>query len=181
MSKIGKKPIIIPAGVTITINPGEITIKGAKGELKVPVANSAIKVAMVDATTLSVSRQNDERETKAFHGLIRSLISNAVVGVTEGYKKTLKLVGTGYRATSKGAGISIAIGFSHPVEVAALAGVSLKVEGNDTIHIEGSSKELVGQVAANIRSIRPPEPYLGKGIRYSDEVVRRKAGKTAAG
>ncbi|HCC84896.1 MAG TPA: 50S ribosomal protein L6 [Candidatus Pacebacteria bacterium] len=180
MSKIGKKPISIPTGVTITVNPGEVTVKGIKGELKVPVANGAIKVAVQDGI-VSITRQNDERETKAFHGLVRSLLANAVAGVTVGYKKTLKLVGTGYRATSKGAGISIAIGFSHPVEVAALAGVTLKVEGNDTIQIESISKELVGQVAANIRSIRPPEPYLGKGIRYSDEVVRRKAGKTAAG
>ena len=180
MSKIGKKPITIPAGVTLTINPGEVLVKGPKGEQKVPVAHSAIKVS-VQENLASVARQNDERETKAFHGLIRSLLANAITGVTQGYKKTLKLVGTGYRVSAKGSGVSIAIGFSHPVDVAAQAGVSLKVEGNDTIHIESASKELVGQVAANIRAIRPPEPYLGKGIRYSDEVVRRKAGKTAAG
>ena len=180
MSKIGKKPISIPAGVTFMIHADHVVVKGPKGEQTVPVANSAIKVE-INENLVSVIRANDERETKAFHGLIRSLIFNAVEGVTNGYKKTLKLVGTGYRATSKGAAISIAIGFSHPVEVPAVAGISLKVEGQDTIHIEGMSKELVGQVAADIRSIRPPEPYLGKGIRYSDEVVRRKAGKAAAG
>jgi large subunit ribosomal protein L6 len=180
MSKIGKKPISIPAGVTLTILPNSVVVKGSKGEQTVPVANPAI-VVEVKENLISVTRKNDERETKAFHGLIRSLLFNAVEGVTNGYKKTLKLVGTGYRATSKGAAISIAIGFSHPVEVSTVAGITLKVEGQDTIHIEGMSKELVGQVAANIRAIRPPEPYLGKGIRYSDEVVRRKAGKAAAG
>jgi large subunit ribosomal protein L6 len=178
MSKIGKKPIIVPTGVTITAAATEVSVKGPKGELKVPLA-AFVQVSQTE-NLLSVTRTGDDAQAKAFHGLTRSLLANAIEGVTTGYKKTLKLIGTGYRATSKGAAISIAVGFSHPVEVAPVPGISLKLEGQDTIYVEGMSKELVGQVAANIRAIRPPEPYLGKGIRYSDEVVRRKAGKTAA-
>lgn len=178
MSRIGNTPITIPSGVTVTIAEGKVTVKGTKGELSVELLKG-IKVEQKD-DKIVVSRTNDERQTRAFHGLIRSLIENHVTGVTEGYKKTLKMVGTGYRVATKGAGITLSVGFSHPVDFSAPAGVSIKVEGNDTIHIEGIDKQAVGQVAANIRKIKPPEPYKGKGIRYEDEVVRKKAGKTAA-
>ncbi len=178
MSRIGRKIITLPAGVTAQVTPTEVVVKGTKGELKVTLM-PGISVAVADST-VTVSRSNDEQQTRAYHGLIRSLLNNNVVGVTEGYKKTLKLIGTGYRVTAKGQGISLALGFSHPVEIVATPGIKLSVEGNDTIHIEGIDKHLVGQVAANIRKIRPPEPYKGKGVRYVDEVVRRKAGKAAS-
>lgn len=177
MSKIGKKAIIIPDQVTITVIDREIVIRGPKGELKIKMIPT-LEVKIEDKE-LFVSRKSNDKQTRANHGLLRSLIANDIVGVTEGYKKTLKLVGTGYRVSAKGAGLSMTLGFSHVVEVDAVPGITFKVEGNDTINIEGTSKQLVGQVAANIRSLRPPEPYKGKGIRYSDEVVRRKAGKTA--
>jgi large subunit ribosomal protein L6 len=178
MSRIGKKAIILPVGVSTQITPTEVVVKGPKGEIKVGIL-PGITVA-VQENNLSVSRTNEERQTRAYHGLIRSLLNNAVTGVTQGYKITLKLVGTGYRATMKGQGLSLALGFSHPVEIVAEPGVKLTIEGNDTIHIEGIEKQVIGQVAANIRKIRPPEPYKGKGIRYVDEVVRRKAGKAAS-
>jgi len=178
MSRIGKKIIAIPTGVTVTVQGAEAIVKGPKGELKSPVQNG-IKV-MVDTEGVHVTRTNDDRQTRSFHGLVRNLINNNIVGVTTGYKKTLKLIGTGYRATAKGSNISLAVGYSHPVDVVAPQGIQLQVEGQDTIHISGTDKQLVGQVAANIRKIRPPEPYKGKGIRYQDEVVRRKQGKTAA-
>lgn len=177
MSRIGRKVITLPAGVTATVSEQEVVVKGPKGELKVELL-PAISV-QVNEGVLTVTRANEERQTRAFHGLIRSLVENAVIGVHEGFKKTLKLVGTGYRVALKGQGLSLSLGFSHPVEFAAIDGVKLTIEGNDTINIEGIDKQLIGQVAANIRKIRPPEPYKGKGVRYSDEVVRRKAGKTA--
>jgi large subunit ribosomal protein L6 len=178
MSRIGKAAITIPAGVTVSVNGSVVDIKGPKGQLKVDILKG-IKVE-VKGDQISVSRTNENKQTKAFHGLIRSLIQNNVIGVAEGYKKTLKLVGTGYRVKAAGAGISLAVGFSHPVDVVPDQGVTIKVEGNDTIHIEGFDKQAVGQLAANIRKIRPPEPYKGKGIRYEDEVVRRKQGKAVA-
>ena len=178
MSRIGKKTISIPQGVTVTVTDSLVDIKGPKGQLQVAVFDSV--TVSVDDTGVVVQRKNDQKQTKAFHGLVRSLINNHVKGVSEGYKKTLKLIGTGYRAKAQGAGISLAVGYSHPVDVAAVAGVKLTVEGTDTIHIEGIDRQAVGQVAANIRKIRPPEPYKGKGIRYEDEVVRRKQGKAAA-
>jgi len=178
MSRIGNKPITIPNGVTITITDKSVSVKGSKGELIVDLL-PGISVEQAENQVI-VKRSDDERQTKAFHGLIRSLIENHIVGVSEGYKKTLKMVGTGYRVASKGAGISLSVGFSHPVEFVAQTGVKVTVEGNDTIYIEGIDKQAVGQVAANIRKIKPPEPYKGKGIRYEDEVVRKKAGKTAA-
>lgn len=177
MSRIGRKIITIPSGVTVQVTGTDVLVKGPKGENHVEVL-PGIEVAVNEAG-VSVTRTNEERQTRAFHGLIRSLINNAVIGSAEGYKKTLKLIGTGYRVSLKGAGISLALGFSHPVEVKPEAGIKLSIEGNDTIHIEGVDKHAVGQMAANIRAIRPPEPYKGKGVRYSDEVVRRKAGKTA--
>lgn len=177
MSRIGRKAITLPAGVTATLSEQKVVVKGPKGELKVELL-PGISVQVNDGV-LTVTRANEERQTRAFHGLIRSLVENAVIGVHEGFKKTLKLVGTGYRVALKGQGLSLSLGFSHPVEFAAIDGVKLTIEGNDTINIEGIDKQLIGQVAANIRKIRPPEPYKGKGVRYSDEVVRRKAGKTA--
>lgn len=178
MSRIGRKPISIPSGVTVTVANSVVTVKGPKGELNTPLLSNI--TAEVANDEVVVTRSAEDKQTRASHGLIRSLIANSVEGVTQGYKKTLKLVGTGYRAQAKGAGISLAVGFSHPVDVAPHQGISLKVEGQDTIHIEGIDKHLVGQVAANIRMIRPPEPYKGKGIRYEDEVVRKKQGKAAA-
>ena len=177
MSRIGQKAITIPSGVTAQVSETEVVVKGPKGELKVGML-PGITVTVADQQ-IQVRRTNDERQTKAFHGLIRSLLNNAVIGTHEGYKKTLKLIGTGYRVAAKGQGLTLSLGFSHPVDVAATPGVKLTVEGNDQIHVEGIDKHAVGQVAANIRKIRPPEPYKGKGVRYSDEVVKKKAGKAA--
>lgn len=178
MSRIGLKPISIPSGVTVTVADGQITIKGPKGELSARL-EKGVKVEQID-DHIKVTRLNDLPATRAFHGLVRSLINNHIKGVSEGFKKTLKMVGTGYRVAVKGQGLTLSVGFSHPVEIPATDGVKLSIEGNDTIHIEGIDKQVVGQVAANIRKVRPPEPYKGKGIRYIDEEVIRKAGKTAA-
>lgn len=178
MSRVGNAPISIPSGVTVTVTDASVQVKGPKGELSTQL-KPGIKVAIEDNQVV-VSRTNDLAQTKASHGLVRSLINNNVIGVTDGYKKTLKLVGVGYRVAMKGQGISLSVGFSHPVEFQPLPGVTFSLEGNDTIHIEGFDKQAVGQMAADIRKVRPPEPYKGKGIRYEDEVVRRKAGKAAA-
>ncbi len=175
MSRIGKKAITIPSGVTVTIGDSAVVVKGPKGELQT-MLQPGITVAQ-ESEQLVVARKDDEPSTKAFHGLVRSLIENTVVGVTEGYKKTLKLVGTGYRVAAKGQGLSLSVGFSHQVDVVPRDGVTFSVEGNDTIHIEGIDKQVVGQAAADIRAVRPPEPYKGKGIRYSDEEVSKKPGK----
>ncbi len=178
MSRIGVIPVKIVDGVTVSVAESVVAIKGSKGQLSVPVLKG-ITVEVKDDQVV-VDRKDDEIQTKAFHGLTRSLIDNAVIGVSRGYKKTLKLVGTGYRVAAKGTGLSVTVGYSHPVDIDAPEGVKVTAEGNDTIHVEGIDKQLVGQVAANIRKIKPPEPYKGKGIRYEDEVVRRKAGKTGA-
>jgi large subunit ribosomal protein L6 len=177
MSRIGKKAIPIPSGVTVQVSGNEVVVKGPKGELKQQLL-PGISVAIAE-NKVQVSRVGEDRQTRAFHGLIRSLLENNIMGVSEGFKKTLKLIGTGYRVALKGQGLSLSLGFSHPVEIVPTPGIKLTIEGNDTIHIEGVDKQVVGQVAANIRKIRPPEPYKGKGVRYVDEVVRRKAGKTA--
>ncbi|SRR5258708_1305792 len=176
MSRIGRKAITIPSGVTVQVNGSEVVVKGPKGELKVQILPGITVKA--EAGSIKVDRTDDERQTRAYHGLIRSLLLNMVTGVNEGYKKTLKLIGTGYRVAMKGQGLSLSLGFSHPVEVVAVPGIKLSIDGNDTIFIDGIDKQAVGQVAANIRKIRPPEPYKGKGVRYDDEVVKRKAGKT---
>lgn len=178
MSRIGKKALTLPSGVTLQVVDSEAVVKGPKGELKV-VLMPGISVQVED-TTVKVLRSNEERQTRAYHGLVRSLLENSIDGVATGFKKTLKLIGTGYRVAAKGQGLSLSLGFSHPVEVAPAAGIKFTVEGNDTIHIEGIDKQLVGQTAANIRKVRPPEPYKGKGVRYVDEIVRRKAGKAAS-
>jgi large subunit ribosomal protein L6 len=177
MSKIGRMPIIIPDGVTVEIDKGVVKTKGPKGELVTNIP-AGIKIEIKD-NQLEVLTTNHEKQTKANHGLVRSLINNTVIGVVEGYKKTLKMVGTGYRVQQKGTGINLQVGLSHDVEFDAPEGITLAVEGNNTIIVSGISKQQVGQTAAEIRKVKPPEPYKGKGIRYEDEVVRRKQGKAA--
>ena len=176
MSRIGRLPVPVPAGVDVTINGNEVTVKGPKGTLSRTIAQQLSVTRQEDGSIL-VTRPDDERESRSLHGLSRTLINNMVVGVTEGYSKQLEIVGTGYRAAQKGTGIELSLGFSHTVTVEAPEGVDLKVEGNLKIIVSGISKERVGEVAANIRKIRPPEPYKGKGVRYAGENVRRKVGK----
>jgi large subunit ribosomal protein L6 len=175
MSRIGRLPIEIPAGVEVNLNGADVTVKGPKGELSLTVA-SPIEVKVEEGQVL-VTRPDDERESRALHGLTRTLISNTIIGVTTGYTKDLEVVGTGYRVMAKGSDLEFALGFSHPVNVPAPEGITFKVEGQNKISIQGIDKQLVGETAANIRKIRPPEPYKGKGIRYAGEQVRRKAGK----
>ena len=177
MSKIGKKIIKLPDQVKVTTENKVLRITGPKGELTVDLL-PGIKVDVNDKE-VSVQRTNELRSTRAYHGLIRSLIANSIEGVVNGYKKVLKLVGTGYRVAAKGQNLSLSVGFSHPVSVTPIAGINLSISGNNTIIIEGIDKQKVGQMSADIRAIKPPEPYKGKGIRYEDEVVKRKAGKTA--
>jgi large subunit ribosomal protein L6 len=176
MSRIGKLPIPVPAGVDVTINGSQVTVKGPKGTLSHTVVEP-ISVAQ-DGDILSVTRPDDERESRARHGLTRSLVNNMVIGVTAGYSKTMEIVGVGYRVTAKGSDLEFALGFSHPVPVPAPEGISFVVESPIRFRVEGVDKQLVGEVAANIRKLRKPDPYKGKGVRYSGEVVRRKVGKT---
>jgi large subunit ribosomal protein L6 len=178
MSRIGRAPVPVPDGVAVQIGDGRITVKGPKGELSRPIPG-AITVRQ-DEGQLVVERPDDERENRALHGLARALVNNMVVGVTLGFKKELDIVGVGYRATARGPGkLDLALGFSHPVSVDAPPGITFEVPSPTHINVSGIDKELVGQVAANIRKLRKPEPYKGKGVRYAGEVVRRKAGKTA--
>jgi large subunit ribosomal protein L6 len=176
MSRIGRKPITVPSGVDLKVDGPRVTVKGPKGELSHTLAEP-ITVEKADDGTYSVVRPNDERKAKELHGLSRTLISNMVVGVTEGYRKSLEIAGTGYRVTAKGNDLEFALGFSHPVLVTPPPGISFSVERPTLFHIAGIDKQQVGEVAANIRKIRPPEPYKGKGVRYQGEVIRRKAGK----
>ncbi|ETJ07287.1 MAG: 50S ribosomal protein L6 [Actinomyces urogenitalis] len=176
MSRIGRLPVPVPAGVDVTINGNDVTVKGPKGTLSRTIAQPLSVTRQEDGTIL-VTRPNDERESRSLHGLSRTLINNMIIGVTEGYTKNLEIVGTGYRAAQKGTGIELSLGFSHTVVVEAPEGITLKVDGNLKIEVSGISKEQVGEVAANIRKIRPPEPYKGKGVRYAGENVRRKVGK----
>lgn len=176
MSRIGRLPVPVPAGVDVTINGNDVTVKGPKGTLSRTIAQPLSVTRQEDGTIL-VTRPNDEREARSLHGLSRTLINNMIIGVTEGYTKNLEIVGTGYRAAQKGTGIELSLGFSHTVVVEAPEGITLKVDGNLKIEVSGISKEQVGEVAANIRKIRPPEPYKGKGVRYAGENVRRKVGK----
>ena len=176
MSRIGRLPVPVPAGVDVTINGNDVTVKGPKGTLSRTIAQPLSVTRQEDGTIL-VIRPNDERESRSLHGLSRTLINNMIIGVTEGYTKNLEIVGTGYRAAQKGTGIELSLGFSHTVVVEAPEGITLKVDGNLKIEVSGISKEQVGEVAANIRKIRPPEPYKGKGVRYAGENVRRKVGK----
>jgi large subunit ribosomal protein L6 len=178
MSRIGRAPITVPSGVEVKIADRQVTVKGPKGSLARAVPG-AITVRQEDST-LIVERPDDERENRALHGLTRSLVNNMVVGVTDGFTKDLEIVGVGYRATAKGPGqLELALGFSHPVVVDAPDGVTFEVPQPTRISVKGIDKELVGQVAANIRKIRKPEPYKGKGVRYAGERVIRKAGKAA--
>jgi large subunit ribosomal protein L6 len=178
MSRIGRSPIPVPAGVEVTLADQRVTVKGPKGTLARPVPGE-ITVRQEDSTLL-VERPNDERVNRALHGLTRSLVNNMVVGVTDGFNKDLEIVGVGYRAIPRGANqIELALGFSHPVIVDAPDGVTFEVPVPTRITVRGIDKELVGQVAANIRKIRKPEPYKGKGVRYAGERVIRKAGKAA--
>lgn len=175
MSRIGKLPIPVPAGVAVEINGQDVSVKGPKGELKLTISKPI--TASVEEGNVIVARPDDEAVSKSLHGLTRSLIANNVHGVSEGFTKALEIVGTGYRAAAKGAGIELSLGFSHPVIVTPPQGVTLVVEGNTKIIVSGIDKQAVGEMAANIRKIRKPEPYKGKGVRYEGERVRRKAGK----
>src|SRR3984957_5594364 len=178
MSRIGKRPIPVPKGVTVTIDGHSVTVKGPKGEL-VRQLNPAMSIAL-NGDTVEVTRPSDEPEHKALHGLTRTLIANMVEGVTAGFKKQLEIVGVGYKAEGRPFGLQLALGFSHPVDYRAPAGIKLTAPQPTSIVIEGANKEVVGQVAAELRSLRPPEPYKGKGIKYLNEQIRRKAGKTGA-
>ena len=175
MSRIGKLPIPIPAGVQVTLGEAAVSVKGPKGELarRLPAQMS---VAIEDGQVV-VTRPSDVKEHRALHGLTRTLIANMVEGVTSGYRKTLEISGVGYRAGRVGTRLSLQVGFSHPVEVVPPPGVSFEVESPTRFSVVGIDKELVGETAARVRKVRPPEPYLGKGIRYADERIRRKAGK----
>ena len=179
MSKIGNQPISIPSGVKVTIHDQMVDVTGPKGSLSQTIPNK-LEVAQVD-DQLIVKRVNDDDKIKAFHGLVRMLLNNMTVGVTSGWSKQLELVGTGYRASTQGQNLSLSIGYSHPVIIQPPTGVSFKLDGQTKIMVEGIDKQVVSQVAAKIRAVRPPEPYKGKGIRYLDEKVRRKAGKAASG
>jgi large subunit ribosomal protein L6 len=176
MSRIGKLPIPLPAGVTVAVDGQHISVKGPKGELALTVSEP-IKITLEDNNVI-VTRPDDEAKSKSLHGLTRTLIANNVHGVSTGFSKTLEIVGTGYRAASKGSNLELALGFSHPVVVEPPQGITLTVEGNTKIIVSGIDKQAVGEVAANIRKIRKPEPYKGKGVRYEGEKVRRKAGKS---
>jgi large subunit ribosomal protein L6 len=176
MSRIGKLPVPVPSGVDISIDGQTVTVKGPKGTLSHVVAEP-ITVNRADDGTIAVVRPDDERESKSLHGLSRTLIDNMVVGVTTGYSKTLEIVGTGYRVVAKGSDLEFALGFSHPVLVAAPQGITFRVEAPTRFVVEGIDKQQVGEVAAKIRKLRKPDPYKGKGVRYQGEVVRRKAGK----
>jgi len=175
MSRIGKRPIPVPAGVTVAINGSMVVVKGPKGELSRALP-ADITIAQ-EGTDLVVTRPSDEERHKALHGLSRTLVANMVEGVTKGFQKTLEITGVGYKAEPKPYGALLSLGFSHQIEYKAPAGVKISAPNPTTVLIEGSSKELVGQVAAEIRSLRKPEPYKGKGVKYQGEVIRRKAGK----
>src|SRR5687768_10805517 len=175
MSRIGKKPVPVPNGVTVTLTGNTISVKGPKGELSRKL-HPDMQIAVEDGT-VNVTRPSDEQNHRALHGLTRSLVNNMVEGVTKGFQRQLDIVGVGYRAETKPYGLFLALGYSHPIEYKAPEGIKLTATAPTTIIIDGADKEVVGQVAAEIRGLRPPEPYKGKGIKYAGEVVRRKAGK----
>jgi large subunit ribosomal protein L6 len=175
MSRIGRLPIEIPTGVDVTIDGSDVAVKGPRGAMTHTVPEP-LTVAVEDGKVI-VSRPDDERRSKSLHGLTRTLIANQIIGVTQGYTKGLEVVGTGYRVQARGANVEFALGFSHPVIVEPPAGITFTVEGNNRLTVSGIDKQAVGETAANIRKIRKPEPYKGKGVRYAGEVVRRKAGK----
>ena len=176
MSRIGKLPITVPAGVDVTIDGRTVAVKGPKGSLSHTVA-APIEVTKGEDGVLSVVRPNDERQNKALHGLSRTLVANMITGVTTGYSKALEISGVGYRVQAKGSNLEFSLGYSHPILVEAPEGITFKVESATKLSVEGIDKQKVGEVAANIRKLRRPDPYKGKGVRYQGEQIRRKAGK----
>jgi large subunit ribosomal protein L6 len=176
MSRIGRLPITVPSGVTVDIDGSTVTVKGPKGELSHTVVEPIV-VAKAEDGTLEVTRPNDERMSRSLHGLTRTLVSNMVVGVTDGYRKDLEISGTGYRVAAKGDDLEFALGYSHPVFIEAPKGITFAVETPTKFSVSGIDKQQVGEVAAKLRKLRKPDPYKGKGVRYAGEVIRRKAGK----
>jgi len=176
MSRIGRLPVSVPAGVDVSIDGQAVTVKGPKGQLQHVVA-VPITVNKADDGAVEVKRPNDERNSRSLHGLTRTLINNMVLGVTEGYEKKMEIHGTGYRVTAKGSDLEFALGYSHPITVKAPEGISFTVENPTRFAVQGIDKQLVGEVAANIRKLRKPDPYKGKGVRYAGEQIRRKVGK----
>ena len=177
MSRIGRRPVTVPSGVTVTLDGHHIEVKGPKGELTRTLP-AEMRVTQREGT-VTVERPSDSGRHRALHGLTRSLVQNMVDGVTKGFTKQLEIQGVGYKAEAMGKGVRLVVGFSHPVEYPAPAGIAIKVENPTLLTVEGINKELVGQVAADLRRVRPPEPYKGKGIRYAGERIKLKAGKTA--
>jgi large subunit ribosomal protein L6 len=177
MSRIGKLPIPVPSGVDVTIDGQQVVVKGPKGTLS-HIVSEPIVVERVEDGTLAVKRPNDERQNRALHGLTRSLVNNLVVGVTDGYEKKLEIYGVGYRVLLKGSDLEFSLGFSHPVKVSPPEGITFTVETATRFSVLGIDKQRVGEVAANIRKLRKPDPYKGKGVRYAGEKIRRKVGKT---
>src|SRR5579884_3494286 len=175
MSRIGKLPVAVPNGVNVTINDGEVQVKGPKGELRQRVLQH-VAVKLEDGKVI-VERKGDAKEQRSAHGLTRTLVSNMIEGVSKGFRKSLEIQGVGYRAAKSGDALNLTLGYSHPVSYKPPAGITLSVEGTNKIHVDGIDKQQVGQVAAEIRDLRAPEPYKGKGVRYAAEVVRKKLGK----
>jgi large subunit ribosomal protein L6 len=178
MSRIGRKPVTVPKGVTVQLQGHDVAVKGPRGELRRRL-HPDMQIAL-DKDQFTVARPSEEKRHKALHGLTRTLVQNMVEGVSKGFTKTLEIQGVGYKAEAKPYGVNLIVGYSHPVKYEAPKGIKITVDNNTVVKIEGADKELVGQVAAELRSVRPPEPYKGKGIRYQGEQVRRKAGKTGA-
>jgi large subunit ribosomal protein L6 len=176
MSRIGKLPVAVPSGVNVTLDANHVTVKGPKGELSQSILSQVVDVKLEDGRVL-VERKGDARTHRAAHGLTRTLIANMVEGVSKGFRKSLEIQGVGFRVAKSGEKLNLSLGFSHPVVFEAPKGIALSVEGQTKIHVEGIDKQAVGQVAAEIRALRPPEPYKGKGIRYAGETVRKKLGK----
>ena len=175
MSRVGRKVITIPSGVELKQEGNKITVKGPKGQLEREFSPEI--TVKVENGEINITRPNDLPNIRALHGTTRAVLNNMIVGVNQGFEKKLELVGVGYRVQAAGNGLTLSLGFSHPVEIEPVEGITFKVEGNTKISVEGINKELVGQIAANIRSKRPPEPYKGKGVKYADEQIRRKEGK----
>lgn len=175
MSRIGKLPVAVPSGVDVKLGDGEVHVKGPKGELRQHVLQH-VSLRMEDGKVL-VERKGNAKEHRSAHGLTRTLVTNMIEGVSKGFRKTLEIQGVGYRAAKSGEKVNLTLGFSHPVSYAPPNGITLSVEGTNKIHVDGIDKQQVGQVAAEIRNLRPPEPYKGKGVRYSGEVIRKKLGK----
>ena len=176
MSRIGKKPVALPKGVKVTVHGAEAVVEGSKGTLRCPIPGGI--TVDVQADSINLARANDLTQSRAYHGLTRALINNAVLGVTQGWKKELDIVGVGYKAAMDGTSLRLDLGYSHPINYEAPSGITIGVEKNTHLTVTGIDRQLVGQVAADIRKFRKPEPYKGKGVQYTGEVIRRKAGKT---